>query len=213
MAEDNPYYNIPHLINNHCMLFYELFTWYKKNHGQELKFLSDTEVTVGEKVKDRQYEWLTCVFDSVISSDICNKFNMTFKIKSFGKAFGAAATLRTTPDFYIGYTEKETLEESIKNWDYQLGESDNASTTSSWCFSEQAIYHSGDGDHFRRVKDASFAVGDSLKIAFDFIGKNVKIYHNDIEGDRRELTTDKVWIGLSLVYPQETVEMIEYKYE
>ena len=84
IAADNPYYNIPPLINKYCILFYELFRWYKQSYGDGLKFISDTEVTVQEKDIDHR-RWLTCIFENVISDTFCNKFSITFKIKSYGK--------------------------------------------------------------------------------------------------------------------------------
>ena len=212
IAEDNPYYNIPQLINNHCMLFYEIFAWFRKYCGAELEFLSDTEVTMGEKEKSRNYVWLTCMFENMISSDICDAFSISFKIQSFGKGL-YDDKMRTTPDFYIGYTKGDTLEESIKDWEQQLGENENAETSSSWCFNEGNVSHSGEGDKFKKVKDISYEVGDILKIEFDFMKQEVKVYHNDEEADCRKLLTDKVWVGVSLGYPGETVEMIGYKYQ
>ena len=50
-------------------------------------------------------------------------------------------------------------------------------------------------------------------MSFDFIEKNIKIYHNDKELDCKELKVDKVWIGLSLRRKGNHIEMVEYKYE
>ena len=44
VSKQNPYYSIPQLVNNHCILFYELFTWYHKKHGDGIEFISDTKI-------------------------------------------------------------------------------------------------------------------------------------------------------------------------
>ena len=60
IAIENPYYNIPPLINNHCILFYEAYTWYKKRHGNGIEFLSNIEVVSSET------GWSCCILDNEI---------------------------------------------------------------------------------------------------------------------------------------------------
>ena len=210
IANDNPYYNIPQLINNHCILFYESFTWYKEHHGDGLKFISDTQVTVETR---KGGKWLTCMFENVISNKFCKKFSITFKIKSFGKPSETDPQFNIYPDFYIGYTKQPTLEESILNWNDQLGEYRNAATTCSWGIYSAQLCHSGDGDAFDRVKTMKYSVGDLLKMVLDFDQQKAKIYHNNIEQDSRDFKVTTLWVGVSLNYLYETVEMVEYKYE
>ena len=76
MAADNPYYNIPQLINNHCILFYDTFAWYRGKHGDDLEFISDTEVTMYDGTPNS-----LCMFENVISSAFCDRFEITFKTK------------------------------------------------------------------------------------------------------------------------------------
>ena len=206
IASDNPYYNIPPLINNYCMLFYEIFTWYKKKFGKGLEFTSDTEVVLNET--KRAGNWPTCLFENTISNEFCNKFSIAFKIKPFG-------TNRFLPDFYIGYTFGETLEESVKSWDAQLGENENSSTSESWCFNH-GIFHSGDGDKFKPLKksyDFRLTDRDLLTLVFDFKQSRVTVYQNEKVLDCRDLKVNKLWIGLSFYHHRDGVEMIEYKYD
>ena len=98
IAVENPYYNIPPLINNYCLLFYEIFTWYRKKCGDGIEFLSDTEVKVNEF-----RGWTSCIIGSQISNKICDKFSITFKIKSFGDG-------QSCPTFDIGYVTADSLE-------------------------------------------------------------------------------------------------------
>ena len=69
IAINNPYYNIPQLINNHCMLFYHVFTWYKEKHGDGVEFVSETKVNMTE-TSDTLWAPALCMFKSKISSDI-----------------------------------------------------------------------------------------------------------------------------------------------
>ena len=204
LSVNNPYYNIPQLINNNCILFYELFTWYRKHVGKGLTFSSDTEVTVD---KTHHYMWRTCAFQNMISNKFCSKFSITFKINSFSE------DNKYRTGFYIGYTKEETLKGSIKNWNQQLGEKCNCETTSSWCLFNSDLYHSGEGDCFAFVKAMRYSLGDLLKMTFDFDEMKVKLYHNDIEQDCRDLLVPKIWIGLSFIHHGERVEMIKYKYD
>ena len=66
-------------MNNHCMLFYETFGWFKKKYGHGLEFISDTEVKMTEEDVDAP-----CMFDDKIkiSDQICDKFSITFEIKA-----------------------------------------------------------------------------------------------------------------------------------
>ena len=205
-ALENPYYNIPQLVNNHCVLFYETFTWYKQQFGKGLKFLSNNKVTLQQV--DR-WCWRTCMFENKISSSFCNKFNISFAIRSYGSS-------RSTPDFYIGYTTGETLESSIKNWQHQLGEKQNINTSCSWGFCGDALYYSGKGKEFCYVTRAGtikYALHDILRLEIDFQAKKARMYYNDKEKDCRNMKVNTVWIGLSFANEGETVEMIQYKYD
>ena len=37
LVMENAYYNIPQLINTHCMAFYEVLTWYKGNENENFR--------------------------------------------------------------------------------------------------------------------------------------------------------------------------------
>ena len=198
VAQDNSYYNIPPLINICCMAFYEIFTWYREQYGEGLKFLSDTEVIV-----EKNTSWSTCMFENVISNEVCNNFDITFKIISFGDG-------RKHLDFVIGYTKENTLEKSITNWKQCLGEGENFSTSRSWAFWNSSLIWAGDFVHEDTI---NYSAGDLIKISFDFEAMKVKVYHNDQERDCQDLNTTKVWVGLSLMYEGCKIEMIEYKYD
>ena len=205
LASNNPYYNIPQLVNNHCMLFYELFTWYKRQYGDGIHFISDTVVTV-IKSAGRSGIWPTCMFENVISKQVCDKFSITFKIKSFG-------TVKSYPDFYIGYSTGDTLPASIKNWNQQLGECENTKTSKSWGIYNTRLCISRDGRAWYTIKQGmKYALDDLLKVVFDFKEQKVTIYQNDKEEDSQELMETRLWIGLSFYNRGETVEMVEYRY-
>lgn len=202
MTKQSAYYNIPQLINNHCLLFYETFTWYNKDQHYNLEFISDTEVKVADT-----HDWSTCMFANEISDKICKKFSAVFEIIEFGECeFGLY--------FCVGYTTSSSLEESIKDWHEPLGENENTFTSVSWAFCDTFLQHSADAREFQDVSDdMQYAHGDLLKISFNFIDKTAKIYHNDVEKDCRDLTTFKLWIGLSLFYKGTQIKLIEYKYD
>ena len=205
----NPYYNIPQPVNNLCMLFYQLWTWHKQNYGQGLKFLSDTEVTTEE-----DGIWSTCLFENVISHAICDRFSITFKIKSFGKWEPGDMVDKETPDFYIGYTTGQTIDDSILNWHHQLGEDKNALTSCAWNVYGNALYFFGEGRSFAKVaRSLDYAIGDLLKLVIDFEGKTITIYYNDIEANSRKLDVKQLWIGFSIAFFHNTIEMVHYKYD
>ena len=133
-AEENPYFNIPELINNHCILFYELLTWYKTKHGDSIEFISDTEV----KLTGEHVDFKTCMLDTAISNGFCDKFDITFKAKDFGK--------ENKIGFDIGYSFGESLESSIADWNEELGYGDNAAASKGFCFLVGSLYYVADGD-------------------------------------------------------------------
>ena len=201
IAKENPYYYIPQLVNNHCILFYEIFTWYKKHEDDSVEFISDTEV------KLKSAKWSNCMFESEITDKMCRTFSATFKIISFGDD-------TSEPDFCIGYAKGDTLEASIKNWNYCLGEEYNTNTSASWAFCDDELLYSADGYDLQDVSQSMhYSQGDLLRISFDFEEKKAKIYRNDEEQDCRDLTTTKLWIGISLFYKGSHVQMVEYKYD
>lgn len=198
IAMNNPYYNIPQLVNNHIMLFYELWTWYKGNYGAGLKFISDSEVTCEDNIG-----WKTCMFENAISQEICNKFNITFKLKE-----------AESIDFYIGYTKGETIESSIRSWSDQIGEGYNEETSCAWDVYDDELCFSGEGECFVNVvEDITYSVGDLFKLVIDFEANAVRIYHNDNELDSREIHVKKLWIGFSFGYAKTTIEVLHYEYE
>ena len=202
IAIDNPYYYIPQLINDHCMLFYEVWRWYRKNYGQGIKFLSDTEVTV-----ENDDGWMTCMFENAISNDFCHLFSITFKLKSFGTDLSA-------PDFYIGYTTGPSLETSILNWTHIIGEDHNASSSCAWDVYDDELFFSGEGKNFDQVGYYSkYHVNDLFKLVIDFGANSVSIYHNDFEADSRKINAKKLWVGFSLGYCHNRIEMVGYEYK
>ena len=211
-AAQNPYYNIPEIVNNYCMLFYEIFTWYKKNRGEELEFLSDTEVTLAEE-HSLYRRWNTCMFENAISNKYCDRFSITFKIKSFGK-YTPSMDPRDLPDFYIGYTTEKTLGSSIIDWQCQLGEYKNSQTSCAWDVYDDELFFSGKGECFAPAGYYSkYHVNDLFKLVIDFGANSVSLYHNDIEADSRKIDVKKLWVGFSLGYCQNRIEMVGYKYE
>ena len=204
VACENAYYNIPQLINTHCMAFYEIFTWYKQNPSKNLQFISDSEVTI-----KKQSGWRICLFENVISNEICNKFSITFKLISFGDS-------RKKLDFCIGFTTANTLEESVINWNQCLGEEDNKTTSASWAFWQSSLIYNGkgySGKHVQKSGSMNYSIGDLFKVSFDFQAQDVKLHHNDKEVDSKPLITTKLWIGLSLKFKGNQIKMVEYKYD
>lgn len=201
LAMNNPYYNIPQLINNYCMLFYERFTWYKEQYGPGLNFLSDTEVILGD-VSKSSYCWTTCMFENVIDGTFSDKFSITFTEKLPDE----------TADFYLGYTTGVTLETSILNWNHQLGAGRNRYTSRAWLISDGKLSFSGHELEAEYVGHFGHSTNDWFKLMFDFETNKVMIYHNDTKKDSRDLNMTKLWVGLSMFYQRETIKMIEYKY-
>ena len=200
LAIQNPYYNIPPLINNHCMLFYEVFAWYRKRHGQGLKFLSDTEVMMDEFAIEK---WSICMFENEISDKVCDRFSITFKIKAIKSNFVG---------FDIGYATGDSLTESVKNWNEEIGCNANKGTSWGWCLCGRELYYISEFGVKSMKDQIPFALNDLCKLLFDFRKKKVRIYHNDQEVNCQYLKADKLWIGLCLIKKGTTIEMMEYKY-
>ena len=198
LPADNIYYNIPELINTHCMAFYEVFTWYKKKHSSGLKFLSDSEVIASNSIR-----WKTCFFENEISNEVCDKFDIAFKLISFGKE-------KEIPDFCIGFTTTNTIEESMIDWEQCLGETGNGDTSAAWAFYATHLFYNGD---YVIDESMKYSEGDLFRISFDFEKGTVKVYQNDEEKDCQELKVTKFWIGLSLLYVENQIKMVEYKYD
>ena len=85
-------------------------------------------------------------------------------------------------------------------------------TSTAWLFFEKHLYHSDKDKRFQKIRAMSYSIGDQLKMEFDFISKEVKLYHNGIEKDSQVLTVTKLWIGLSLALMGANVKMIDYQY-
>ena len=206
----NPYYNIPKLVNNHCMLFYETLVWHTKHVGTDIEFTSNRIV----KKTQCSGGWSTCMFDNEISKDTCNKFMITFKINAFGST---EATEYKYPNFYFGWTTGETLKESIKTWNQQLGEQKNKMSSVSWCIYTKSIHLSDKDRYFQSITKNlyEYEIGDRFTVRFDFIKKKVGLYYNDDESaaDERDLGTDKLWIGFSFYFKNEIIEVIDHCYE
>ena len=198
LVDDNAFYNIPQLINTHCMAFYQVFTWYKKKHSDGLKFLSDSEVIVSHFNR-----WRTCFFENEISNKICNKFDITFKVISFGKE-------KEEPDFCIGYTTTNTIEESMIDWQLCLGETENKHTSAAWAFYSTHLFYNGNCIVWESME---YSPGDLLRVSFDFEKNTVKVYQNAEEKDCQGLEATKLWIGLSMTYEGNQITMVEYKYD
>lgn len=201
LAEESPYYNIPQLINICCMAFYEVFTWYKEKHGERLEFISDKRVRV-----KKEDIWSVCLYETEISNKICDKFDITFKVISFGID-------RRDLDFCIGYATGDTLETSIENWEECIGEDNNKQTSAAWAFWESSLVYNGFCEYETSDSDMNYSPNDLLRLLFDFKTNKVKIYQNGEEKDCKDLGATKFWIGLSLRYQGTEIEMVEYKYD
>ena len=108
----NPFYNIPPLVINCCILFYQTMILYIEQYGQDLDFLSSTEVRLSRR---KSSKWSTCVFQEEISNQFCNECSITFKIKSYGDNMNYF-------DFHIGYITGDSINGSISNWNEALGQ-------------------------------------------------------------------------------------------
>ena len=187
-------------MNNHCILFYEIFTWYKNDKQKGVKFISETEVKAIKNV------WTTCIFDNEISDKICNRFSITFQVISFGDE-------RVEPDFDIGYTLENTIEESMKNWTSPIGEGQNKHTSTCWNCGNSRLYHSCSNGWSTVQKNLKYSLGDIFTMLFDFKEEKVKIYYNDQEKDCKDLNVTKLWVAISLFYTGNHVKVIDYKYD
>ena len=185
------------------MLFYEIFTWYKKKHGRRLEFVSDTEVRSPERVGSTMR---TCLFENEISDSICDRFSITFKIKVIG---------RSSSNFYIGYAfGGDIIEHSVRNWDVQLGQIDNKHISESWClWNDEVRYSFGDDQFVARGNRYKFKENDLIRLAFDFQKKSVTIYYDGKAQHGTDLQATKFWVGVSLHFGGDQVEMVEYKYQ
>ena len=199
IADDNPYYNIPQLINNHCMLFYDTFTWYRKQHGKGIEFLSDTEVKMNERLD------AICMFQTEIASRVCNKFDITFKIKAFGDD-------RDYPRFAIGYTYGDSLEESVIDWNYDFALRDNKDNSSEFVFHTDTLWFVGNNDA-NQIASLTYSLGDMVKLSIDFQNNKVVVHHNGTEMDYQNFEHERVWVGLCLMNLGEIIEMVEYKFD
>lgn len=200
IANDYPYYNIPQLVNNHCILFYEIFKWYTKKHGDDIEFISDTEV----KYNGYNSKLSTCSFENEISSQFCDTFSITFKLKSLGSK---------RPSFDIGYVTGDSLDKSIKDWNKELAESVNQDISWGFCFYVDSVYYLHDNSAEMSSSTTKYCVDDSIKLLFDFKDMKVRVYHNDKELDCRDLNADKLWIGLTLFNQGTILKMVDYKYD
>ena len=203
IAIRNSYYNIPPIINNYCMLFYEVFTWYRKQCGDGIEFLSDTEVTVNSNIG----YWSSCILKNKISKQICNKFSIAFKINSFGMK-------QTYPTFDIGYTIGNSLEESVKNWNQEFGTGENEKTSWAFSFYRGYTYYIGKPGRSRPNSEMmEYKLGDMIELVFDLNCKRVYVYHNEQERDGAYLKADTFWVGLCFVNQGATIELINYRYD
>ena len=200
LCQENPYYNIPQLINNYCMLFYEVFKWYKKRHGPGLELVSDTKVKVTDV-----HHWAICMFENEISNETCDTFSVTFQVISFGRM----------EDICFGYATGKSLEESIKVWTQPLGRESNRNTTTSWTFCG-ALYYCDFKESFTAVQKSGsmkYSADDLFKISFDFKTKKVRVFQNNQEKGCKDLLTTKLWIGFALYSKGNSIEMVDYRYD
>ena len=201
----NTYYTIPELVNNHCMMFYDPLRWYTKKVGPGIEFIS--ERIVKKSVCDNG--WSTCVLGYKISKDLCNKFDITFRLNSFGSTDEDDYNY---PYFYLGFVTGKSIKKSIKKWNQAIGHGSNTATRG-WCISINKIYSVGffnSGILDRDGKRCQFAVGDIFRISFDFEYKQVALFYNDQQVDLRKLKTKKLWIALSFALKNEIIEIIDY---
>ena len=194
------YYNIPALIYTYCILYYDTLTWYKNKHGNNLEFISDTEV----KSNDVDYAAI-CMFENEISNEFCDTFSITFKMKS-----GAIRTKMNAP-FLIGYSTGNSLEKSIIDWNKPLGGIMNKDTRSFCVGSFLAYFENGRSDLMPEF--IRYSVGDLIKLLFDFKDKKVNVYQNDKSLGHQDLDVEKLWVGLCLTKPDTIIQMIAYQYD
>ena len=207
LMTDNPYYNIPQLVNNYCMLFYEEFRWYQQKHGRGVEFLSPTKIEINTDLREAS----TCLFENEISNELCDKFSFTFELM-----YGSNWDLFW---FYIGYATGHSIEESITNWDQPLGEEHNDKTSWGWIISDDELWHSGDGHVMEDIaEEIDYSLGDLIKVSLNFKETTARIYHNEKELNCQDLTVGKLWVGVSFkmvtfYHKGGSVEMVDYKYD
>lgn len=208
IANTITYYNIPELINIHCILFYDIFTWYRKKHGNGIEFISDTEVKMNQATdKSNGRSDAVCMLATKISNQFCDQFSITFKSKSF-------AIEEIFLAFDIGYVVARDgldLEESVKDWNHELGSQSNKDTSFAFSIYNDELYYMTDSiAHY--LRDIHYSLGDSISLLFDFQRKVVWFYHNYKVMDCRSINGDAFWIGLCLMKKDTIIEMVDYKF-
>ena len=69
--------NQPPLVNNHCILLYEVFVWYKEKYGEGSRFVSYTDnFEVDGKVFCNDEELDCQVFEGIVAC--CNIINIPY---------------------------------------------------------------------------------------------------------------------------------------
>lgn len=184
------------------MLFYEVFRWYKTQHGKELNFVSGTRIKLGKNAKN----WSTCLFENDVSNQFCDKLTIQFEFKSFSKH---------SPAFVIGYATGDSIEQSISEWECPLGGGDMKHTSFGWLMSGyNTLAHAGNGHQLEMISmSMKYSEGDIFTIIFDFIEKEIVLHRNKIELNCQDFNADKIWIGVSMYGEGTEIELIDYEYD
>lgn len=193
----------------------------RQNHGEFLKFINDKHIA---KV-DRPDCWSeadrglnicsTCIFDKCVTSEICNKFDVAFKLGTMKPIQPSQDSL---PPFYIGYV---TSIHDIKCWNYGLGEGKNRHSCLGIYINERPTMTVERGMSRDETKlkyplhcqktGCYYQNGDIFMLSFDFINDCIKIYHNNVYADKITLEGNKSIIpGVSIWNYSAYVEIVYF---
>ena len=148
-----------------------------------------------------------CIIGSQISNQICDKFSITFKIKSFGLN-------QSYPTFDIGYATGDSLEDCVKDWNSEFGRHENKKTSWAFSFYGKKTYYIGTPSRVRdKKRTIEYKLGDMIQLVFNFKENQVKAYHNEKAVDGAALNADKLWVGLCFVNQGTIIELVRYRYD
>lgn len=196
--------NIPFLINILCMNYYydtDFQKWFKEERGRHIVFLDDHRVT--KDVED--FGWGTCIYGSqAITSDICNTFEITYKLNAFGvgKAYCC---------FVIGFVT-DKIENSIANWNERIGGGSNEKgSIGVWFYDHDVYVYDRDKSAQQLDHKKQYALNDLFRFKVDFRANQLHLFHNEKEISVIKLNTKYVRPALTISYEKEELEIVAFE--
>ena len=198
------FYTIPIvLINIILWYYYDNFIFdEEKNNANNIKIINNGKIMKKIKYDGRASN---IIFGDEISYENCNKFNISIKWKKCIYGY-----------FYFGFITS-TINESIKCWNWNLGEGQNKENTVGILVDkyEKNFYLSDKNNHYKQLKEytskKNFSQGDIFGLKFDFINNKISIYHNNVYTTNISLNNiKKIIIAFTLsAHKDEQLEVIK----